>query len=47
MEIGVECDDNQPFLTSEVENLRIFCCCQAFVAHVDGFNAFVVKMKDS
>jgi len=47
MEIGIECDDDQPFLASEVKNLRIGCCCQSFVAHVDCFDAFVAKVKNS
>jgi len=47
MEIGIECDDDQTFLASAVKNLRISCCRQSFFAHVDGFNAFVAKVKNS
>ena len=47
MEIGIECDDDKTFPATALENLRISCCCQTFFAYVDGFNAFVAKVKNS
>jgi hypothetical protein len=42
--IGIERNNDKTFPSTAVKNLRISRCCQPFVAHVDGFNAFIAKV---
>jgi len=46
MEIGIQCDHDHAFLTTEVENSRIARCRQASIAYMDCFNACIMKVKD-
>jgi len=47
VEIGIECDDDHTLLTTALENRRIRCCCQSFVAHVCCFDALLAKVNHS